>query len=160
MQAICNCNSPIGDITLAAEDGFLTALCFDGQKYFDKAIPQDAQPADLPVFCETKQWLALYFAGKIPDFTPPFRLTGTPFRKAVLENLLTIPYGCTVTYGALAVRITGNAKNARAVGHAVGHNPISLILPCHRVLGTSGALTGYAGGIDRKRFLLALEAGR
>jgi methylated-DNA-[protein]-cysteine S-methyltransferase len=124
----------------------------------------------VPVLEETRRWLDIYFSGRIPDFTPPLRLRGTPFRKAVWRILLEIPYGQTVTYGEIAARLAGPAaKNrlaeglgsgsvlARAVGGAVGSNPVSLIVPCHRVVGADGSLTGYAAGLDRKRALLRLE---
>ncbi|MBP5389711.1 MAG: methylated-DNA--[protein]-cysteine S-methyltransferase [Bacteroidales bacterium] len=123
-----------------------------------------------PVLEETQRWLDSYFSGRIPDFTPPLRLRGTPFRKAVWRILLEIPYGQTITYGEIAARLAAPAaKNrlaeglgsgsvlARAVGGAVGSNPVSLIVPCHRVIGADGSLTGYAAGLDRKRALLRLE---
>ncbi len=114
-----------------------------------------------PVFDETKKWLDIYFSGKDPKFTPPLKMETTSFRKTVWEILLTIPYGRTITYGAIAERIAGQKgvgrMSAQAVGGAVGHNAISLIIPCHRVVGTNGSLTGYAGGMEKKVKLLALE---
>ena len=102
---------------------------------------------------DTKRWLDIYFAGRQPDFTPPLHLIGSDFRRRVWKRLLEIPYGQTTTYGALL----GGGMSAQAVGGAVGHNPISIIVPCHRVIGANGSLTGYAGGIDKKIGLLTLE---
>lgn len=110
----------------------------------------------LSVFRQAKEWPDLYFCGEIPDFTPPLSMSGLPFRLAVRELLMQIPYGETTTYSELARR-TGKLMSAQAVGGAVGHNPISIIVPCHRVVGSSGSLTGYAGGVDRKVALLRLE---
>ena len=115
----------------------------------------------LPVFQTTKHWLDLYFQGENPDFTPALRLEGTPFRKAVWEILLSISYGQTMTYGEIARKVAEQRclpwMSAQAVGNAVGHNPISIIVPCHRVVGSDGSLTGYAGGVEKKAALLALE---
>ena len=153
--------SPLGGITLASDGQALTGLWFDGQKYFGDTLEKQAVEAEAPVFDQADRWLALYFSGREPDFTPPLRLKGTPFRMAVWDALLAIPYGQTVTYGEIARHLaekTGaKAVSAQAVGGAVGHNPISLIVPCHRVVGADGSLTGYAGGLERKRRLLALE---
>ena len=152
--------SPLGAITLASDGEALTGLWFDGQKYFGSTLPQQAETGDCPVFTQTKRWLDSYFAGEKPDFAPPLHWAATPFRRAVWEILLTIPYGCTTTYGQIAAQLAdrmGKPQSAQAVGGAVGHNPISLIVPCHRVVGADGSLTGYAGGIDRKVKLLALE---
>ena len=116
---------------------------------------------ELPVFDAVKTWLDIYFSGKEPDFMPPIHLTGSPFRLSVWKLLQQIPYGKTMTYGELARRIAGQRgllhMSAQAVGGAVGHNPISIIVPCHRVVGSDGSLTGYAGGVDKKQRLLALE---
>ena len=110
---------------------------------------------------ETIQWLDVYFAEKEPDFTPPLHLIGSDFRQAVWNILLSIPYGQTMTYGQIAKQLAKNTgidkMSAQAVGGAVGHNPISIIVPCHRVVGTNGSLTGYAGGLDKKIALLKLE---
>jgi len=151
--------SPLGDITLGSDGIALTGLWFDGQKRFPEELAR-AETRDLPVFAETARWLDAYFSGRRPDFTPPLHLQASAFRVTVWEALLAIPYGETVSYGQLAATVAarlGRTVSARAVGGAVGHNPISLIIPCHRVLGADGSLTGYAGGIDRKRRLLALE---
>ena len=110
----------------------------------------------LPIFKETRRWLDIYFAGKVPDFTPALSLRASDFRRQVWEILLSIPYGHTMTYGEIARQI-GKPDASQAVGSSVGHNPISLIIPCHRVIGADGSLTGYAGGIERKRWLLGIE---
>lgn len=156
-------DSPLGGITLASDGEALTGLWFDGQKYFGEALEKEHEQKDLPVFELADKWLDIYFSGKAPDFTPPLSMKATPFRKAVWEILLTIPYGKTMTYGEIADRIAKQKglphMSAQAVGGAVGHNAISLIIPCHRVVGTNGSLTGYAGGIDKKRKLLIMERG-
>lgn len=154
-------SSPLGKIVLAADGQALTGLWFEGQKYFADKLDQNHEERDLPVFERAKQWLAIYFSGKEPDFTPPLTLKGTSFQKEVWEALLTVPFGRTTTYAEIA---KGMAKrrglasmSAQAVGNAVAHNPISLIIPCHRVLGSDGSLTGYAGGLEKKEWLLAME---
>lgn len=155
--------SPLGGITLASNGEALTGLWFDGQKYFGDTLPEQCEEKSLPVFEETKRWLDIYFQGKEPDFTPPLSMETTPFRKVVWEIMLSIPYGQTMTYGEIAKQVAKQKgierMSAQAVGGAVGHNSISLIIPCHRVVGTDGSLTGYAGGIDKKEKLLALEKG-
>lgn len=155
-------DSPVGGITLASNGEQLTGLWFDGQKYFPSATEVVTwQEKPLPIFVQTAQWLDVYFAGKEPSFTPALSVQGTAFRKLVWEILLGIPYGKTMTYGEIAAQIAkqkGVAKvSAQAVGGAVGHNAISIIIPCHRVIGADGSLTGYAGGIDKKIWLLQLE---
>ena len=151
-------DSPLGGITLAADGGALTGLWFDGQKYFVAPDSGRDQEKPLPVFTEADRWLDLYFSGTAPDFSPELSICATEFRTAVWKILLDIPYGRTMTYGQIAGRMAGAGRvSARAVGNAVGHNPISLIIPCHRVIGADGSLTGYAGGIDRKAKLLQLE---
>lgn len=153
--------SPLGGITLASDGQALTGLWFDGQKYFADSLDKEHESADLPIFEETKRWLDIYFSGREPDFTPALNMKTTPFRKAVWEVMLSIPYGETMTYGQIAAEIARQrgleSMSAQAVGGAVGHNSISLIIPCHRVVGTNGSLTGYAGGLDRKTALLELE---
>ena len=155
--------SPLGGITLASNGEALTGLWFDGQKYFGDTLPEQCEEKSLPVFEETKRWLDIYFQGKEPDFTPPLSMETTPFRKVVWEIMLSIPYGQTMTYGEIAKQVAKQKgierMSAQSVGGAVGHNSISLIIPCHRVVGTDGSLTGYAGGIDKKEKLLALEKG-
>lgn len=161
MTYIHHCDSPLGAITLAGNQTALTGLWFDGQKYFGSTISGQMEKSNLPVFEETKRWLAVYFSGKDPGFLPQLSLNATPFRKAVWEILLSIPFGQTMTYGQIADKIAkqrGIKKiSAQAVGGAVGNNPISLIIPCHRVVGSNGSLTGYAGGIEKKIALLTLE---
>ena len=153
--------SPLGGITMAGDGECLTGLWFDGQKHFPGGLEDRHRERKLPVFDLAVQWLDLYFSGREPDFTPPLRMEATAFREAVWKHLMTIPYGRTATYGEIADRIareTGKFRvSARAVGGAAGHNPISLIIPCHRVVGVNGSLTGYAGGIWRKVELLRLE---
>lgn len=153
--------SPLGGILLAANDIGLTGLWFDGQKYYADNLPAEHIERETPILTDAKRWLDVYFTGNEPDFTPPLHIVGSAFRQAVWELLLQIPYGQTVTYGELARQLAekqgAEHMSAQAVGGAVGHNPISLIIPCHRVVGTHGSLTGYAGGIDKKIMLLELE---
>ena len=154
-------DSPLGGILLAADEIGLRGLWFDGQKYFARGLPGECVEGDTPALSEAKRWLDIYFTGKEPDFLPPLHPVGSPFRQSVWEILLRIPYGKTVTYGEIARRLAekpGRAwVSAQAVGGAVGHNEISILIPCHRVVGTGGSLTGYAGGIDKKIRLLELE---
>lgn len=161
MTSIFYYHSPLGGITVSGNGNKITGLWFDGQKYFGDTLPKNYEEKNLPVFEETKKWLDIYFSGKAPDFTPPLDLQATPFRKAVWEIMLTIPFGQTMTYGEIANNIARQrglaTMSAQAVGGAVAHNPISLIIPCHRVVGTNGSLTGYAGGIEKKVQLLTLE---
>ncbi len=153
--------SPLGGILLAADDTGMVGLWFDGQKYFARDLSGERTEMETPILSEAERWLDLYFSGKEPDFTPPLHPIGSPFRQAVWEILLQIPYGATVTYGEIAEQLAKKMglahMSAQAVGGAVGHNEISIIIPCHRVVGTNGSLTGYAGGLDRKTRLLALE---
>ena len=153
--------SPLGGITLASDGDALIGLWFDGQKYFADALEQEHEEKSLPVFEKTVRWLDIYFREKAPDFIPTLNMKTTQFRKAVWEIMLTIPYGQTMTYGEIADRIARekglSRMSAQAVGGAVGHNSISLIIPCHRVVGTNGSLTGYAGGVDKKVKLLTME---
>ena len=153
-------DSPLGRIILTSEGELLTGLRFEGQKYFPSRN-EEWKERRIPVFDETVRWLDVYFGGKDPGFIPPLGLSGTPFRMTVWEILLRIPYGKTETYGSIArmaaERMGLRQMSAQAVGGAVGHNPVSLIVPCHRVIGADGSLTGYAGGIDKKLRLLTLE---
>jgi len=146
---------------MAGDGEALTGLWFDGQKYFACSLAADSRESELPVFLETRRWLDLYFGGSEPGFTPRLKLSGTDFRKSVWNILLKIPYGRTMSYGQIAELIAegkGIAKmSAQAVGGAVGHNPVSIIVPCHRVIGSDGSLTGYAGGLDKKKWLLTHE---
>ena len=161
MQYISHYHSPLGDILLAADSAGLTGLWFEGQKYFALYLDKEHEEKELPVFEEAKRWLDIYFSGKNPDFQVPLHFTGTDFQNEVWEILYAIPYGQTTTYGALAKQLAeingGKRVSAQAVGGAVGHNPVSIIVPCHRVVGSDGSLTGYAGGIDKKIRLLTLE---
>ena len=154
-------DSPLGGITLASDGTALTGLWFDGQKYFADTLASDRMEKTLPVFRDAVRWLDIYFSGRDPGFTPPLNMRTRPFRKAVWKIMLTIPFGKTMTYGEIAriiARDRGLTRmSAQAVGGAVGHNAVSLIIPCHRVVGADGSLTGYAGGIAKKLKLLTLE---
>ena len=140
--------SPLGDIVLTSDGSALTELRFAEAPCWESA-------QDIPPLADACRWLDLYFGGAMPDFTPLLAPHGTPFQQSVWRELLTIPYGKTVSYGHIAKRIS--CRSAQAVGGAVGHNPIALIIPCHRVIGSDGHLTGYAYGLDRKQWLLAHE---
>lgn len=157
MDYITHCASPLGGITLAADEGGLIGLWFDSQRHFGSSLSAERREGQLPVFDQTVRWLEEYFAGRVPDFTPALHPRGTPFQQAVWSILLTIPYGQTRTYGEIALQMGIPRMSAQAVGGAVGRNPISLIIPCHRVLGAGGSLTGYAAGLERKLALLQLE---
>ncbi|MDE5939313.1 MAG: methylated-DNA--[protein]-cysteine S-methyltransferase [Lachnospiraceae bacterium] len=161
MEYIHHYNSPLGRIMLAADGQALTGLWFEGQKYFADKLDRNHEEKNLPVFEQTEQWLAIYFSGKEPDFMPPLFMKGTSFQKEVWEALLAVPFGQTTTYAEIAKGIAKRrglaSMSAQAVGNAVAHNPMSLIIPCHRVLGSDGSLTGYAGGLEKKKWLLAME---
>ena len=160
-EYVSHYESPLGGITLASDGKALIGLWFDKQKYFADVLDEKHKEKALPIFEQTKKWLDIYFSGKEPDFTPPLNMKTTQFRKAVWKIMLKIPYGKTMTYGEIADRIAKEKglvrMSAQAVGGAVGHNSISIIIPCHRVVGANGSLTGYAGGIDKKIKLLTLE---
>lgn len=164
MQYTAQYTSPLGDILLACDAAGLTGLWFLGAKYYARGLNPAHTEQKTPVLTAAQNWLDLYFAGQIPDFTPPLHLIGTPFQRAVWSLLCRIPYGQTVTYGELARQLAeqqGSAHmSAQAVGGAVGRNKVSLIVPCHRVVGADGSLTGYAGGIEKKAALLHLEGAR
>lgn len=164
MDFIAHYDSPLGGVTLSSDGTALTGLWFDGQKYFADTLSAQREERALPVFDQAARWLDVYFGGAAPDFTPPLRPKGSPFRQEVWDVLLTIPFGRTVTYGEIARTLARRrglpSLSAQAVGGAVGHNPISLIVPCHRVVGANGALTGYAGGLALKEWLLAMERGQ
>ena len=148
-------DSPLGTLTIAAEDEAVTALVIDGQQYEDRHLAGAGEECETPVLYAARLWLDAYFAGKNPDVSAiPLSPKGTGFQKRVWQELLSIPYGKTNPYGTIAKRL---GSSARAVGSAVGHNPISVIIPCHRVLGADGNLTGYAGGLENKEKLLRLE---
>ena len=151
--------SPLGTLTLASDGDCLTGLWFEGQKHYGASFLLEACP-NLQIFEEAKLWLESYFMGYQPALTFPLRFIGTDFQRAVWQLLQRIPYGFITTYGELAQSMNLSAKSSRAVGMAVGRNPISIIVPCHRVIGANGKLTGFAAGLERKRFLLQLEKGR
>jgi methylated-DNA-[protein]-cysteine S-methyltransferase len=149
-------DSPLGQILLVSDGSLLTGAYFSGQKYEPVPGPGWRLEPDLGIFQEASLQLHEYFAGRRRQFDIPLHLQGTPFQTKVWKALLEIPHGSTVSYGELAGRI--KRKDAvRAVGAAVGRNPVSVIVPCHRVIGSGGSLTGYAGGLERKRALLDLE---
>lgn len=153
--------SPLGGITIASDGEALIGLWFDGQKFFANTLQEMHKEKSLPIFTEADHWLDVYFSHKIPDFTPKLHLRATPYRKSVWKILMSIPYGQTTTYGQIADQLAQQAgilrMSAQAVGNAVGHNAISIIIPCHRVVGKNGSLTGYAAGVDKKAKLLKLE---
>ena len=158
---VWNYDSPLGVILIAADDLGLIGLWFEGEKFYANSLPENHSKRKTPILSDTVRWLDLYFKGVEPDFTPPLRPQGTVFRLAVWNILLGIPYGETTTYGEIARQLKTtlgvDRTSAQAVGGAVGHNEISIIIPCHRVVGANGSLTGYAGGLDKKSRLLALE---
>ena len=156
-------NTPSGfsDIWMRSDGQVLTGLWFEGPRD-ERKHEMTCEERELPVFKETVRWLDLYFSGRQPDFTPAYRVDGlTEFRRDVMECMLEIPWGETVTYGEIAARLAEQRciarMSAQAVGGAVGWNPICLIIPCHRVMGAGGNLTGYGGGIENKKALLELE---
>ena len=154
-------NSPIGNILIAADDKGLSGLWLDGSRFYadglsDKSIERSVKSIEL-----TKKWLDIYFSGEEPKFMPEISLYGSEFQKEVCRLMAEIPYGQTTTYGHLAEMIAKRRgikrMSAQAIGGAVGRNRISIIIPCHRVVGSDGSLTGYGGGVERKKKLLALE---
>lgn len=160
-QFIHHESSPLGDILLAADEVGLTGLWFEGQKNYARTLSPESGERELPVFRQAKHWLEVYFTGNEPAFSVPLHPMGTAFQQRVWDFLRTIPYGNTATYGEIAKRLAAENGlahlSAQAVGGAVGRNPISILIPCHRVIGADGSLTGYAGGVGRKRALLTLE---
>lgn len=156
-----NYSSPLGNIRLAEKNGFLIGAWLFGQKYFFATVKEDCIDKETVVLSRAKEWLDDYFSGKKPQPSElPIAPEGSEFRQSVWEILKEIPYGKTVTYGEIAnilAKKNGKRVSAQAVGGAVGHNPISVIIPCHRVVGADGSLTGYAGGLDKKIFLLSFE---
>ena len=160
MIFVSHYDSPLGILYLAADEEALKGVWFEGQKYFANTLPVGHCAQTTPILAEAKRWLDIYFAGKEPDFLPPLHPVGSSFQQSVWKILLTIPYGQIITYGDIARQLAaqqGGRVSAQAVGGAVGHNKVSIIIPCHRVVGANGSLTGYAGGIDKKIKLLELE---
>ncbi len=161
MAYIHSCPSPLGSITLSSDGEALTGLWFEGQTHFCSTLSGGEEDKPLPLFARTEEWLKDYFSGRDPGAAPPLAPKGTPFQRAVWQLLLDIPYGDTVTYGwlsqRLAERMGRKSMSPQAVGGAVGRNPISILIPCHRVVGSGGSLTGYAGGLERKILLLKRE---
>ncbi|GHU62335.1 methylated-DNA--protein-cysteine methyltransferase [Clostridia bacterium] len=154
--------SPIGTLTISAMNNKITGLWIENQKYDQSTLGEHVQKDSLPLFEEVKQWLNHYFNGEKPEIKFPIEpVKNSSFRHLVWNILSSIPYGQVTTYGKIAKQLEkelrGQRVSAQAVGGAVGHNPISILVPCHRVIGTDGKLTGYAGGIDKKRYLLKLE---
>lgn len=161
MQFTTTYNSPLGDILLVADEIGLTGLTFDAERYFSNHLSAEYRNGFLSVFDDTKRWLDIYFKGQKPNFTPALHILGSPFQLSVWNILLKIPYGKTTTYGTIAKEIAlqrGITKmSAQAVGGAVGHNEIPIIIPCHRVMGKDGVLTGFAFGLYKKVALLRIE---
>lgn len=161
MQYINHYHSPLGNILLAADDAGLTGLWFQGQKYYAQGLDTEHEEKAAPVLELAKEWLTVYFSGREPGFYPPIHMTGTPFQLTVWKILQKIPYGKTITYGEISKEIAAQKglshMSPQATGGAVGHNKISIIIPCHRVVGAKGNLTGYAGGTDKQAQLLSLE---
>ncbi len=155
----CSCyDSPLGKIHLYSGGTSLTGLYFEDAKHFDEVREATTQDAELPIFKETRRWLDIYFSGNKPNFTPLISLTGTPFQLKVWKALLYLPYGETTSYQEIGERAIDDKRvSNRAVGNAIGRNPISLIVPCHRVIRKDGGLGGYDAGLDRKKRLLELE---
>ena len=152
--------SPLGSITLAADENGIIGLWIYGQKHFGEKMPKEIAKKETPDIAAAKRWLDIYFGGNNPDFMPSLNPIGSEFQLKVWDILLKIPYGTTLTYGEISKTLAkerGGKMSAQAVGGAVGRNPISIIIPCHRVVGADGNLTGYAGGIDKKVGLLTLE---
>lgn len=154
--------SPLGSILLAGDEQGLTGLWFtEGARYIGLGLKKGARRCETGYFDKTKEWLDIYFSGRDPGFFPQIQLVGSDFRNRVGEIMCEIPFGKTVTYGWIADKLATerglDRMSAQAVGGAVGHNPICIIIPCHRVIGSSGSLTGYGGGILRKKALLELE---
>ncbi len=161
MQYTSIYKSLVGNLLLTADDAGLTGLWIENSKYYPLSFNTEYEKIETSIFAETKRWLDIYFSGKEPDFMPNIHMIGTEFQKEVWKILLTIPYGQTTTYGEIANHIAKkrgiSRMSAQAVGGAVGHNKLSIIIPCHRVIGTNSSLTGYAGGIYKKITLLKLE---
>ncbi len=160
MQYVSKYSSPVGEILIISDDVGITGARLGGDGGIISRHDEYAEK-ETPFISQTKRWFDIYFDGKEPDFTPPLHPTGTPFQTEIWDILRTIPYGRTTTYGAIAKELAARhgikKMSAQAVGSAVGHNKIAVIIPCHRVIGADGSLTGYAGGIDKKAYFLELE---
>ena len=163
MTSVQYYDSPLGRIQMASDEIGLTVLYFEGAKYDADRLSAGCLEQETKILSAGKRWLDLYFGGKNPDFLPPLHPKGSAFQMTVWNMLLEIPYGKTISYGEIARKIAEkrgiSRMSAQAVGGAVGRNPIAIIIPCHRVVGADGSLTGYAGGIDKKIKLLELEHG-
>lgn len=161
VQYICEMSSVLGTISIASDGESITGLWLHNQKYFASTLEQKniIQANHLPIFIKAKEWLTIYLNGENPDFSLPLAPKGSQFRQSVWKILCQIPYGELTTYGDITKQLQSEGKkaSAQAVGGAVGHNPISIIIPCHRVVGSNGSLTSYAGGINKKIELLKLE---
>jgi methylated-DNA-[protein]-cysteine S-methyltransferase len=161
VEYIHDVKTPVGILTLSSDGENITGLWIENQKYFAKTLGKNISKQNLPIFENVQKWLDIYFSGKEPDFMPPLMPEGSSFQLSIWKILRQIPYGRTVTYGEIAKRFEIENQDAhtsaRAIGAAVGHNPISILIPCHRVIGKNGDLTGYAGGVGAKFKLLQLE---
>ena len=161
MQYTSIYNSPVGEILLVADDAGVVGVWLKGQKYYAHCLSGENRPEETPNIRELKRWLDVYFSGSQPDFEPRIHMIGTPFQIEVWNILRGIPYGKTTTYSAIAKQIATKrglkSMSAQAVGSAVGKNNLSIVIPCHRVIASNNSLAGYAGGIDKKLFLLKLE---
>ena len=161
MQYVSEYDSPVGCILLASDETGLCGLWFQGQKYDRLTLQEDCRHAETRVIRMAKKWLDNYFQNQVPDLQIPLHLQGTHFQKTVWAYLLTIPYGTTATYAdcakAAAAALGKKRMSAQAAAGAIARNPVSILVPCHRVIGTDGKLHGYAGGLDKKEYLLRLE---
>lgn len=159
LRYLTTVDSPLGKLTLASDGEHLTGLWMEGQKYYGGTLKHETEEREVPVFDLTRAWLEKYFAHADPGPMPPLAPEGGGFRQAVWQRLLAIPMGQTTTYGQITQELVAQGRRAaaQAVGGAVGHNPISILIPCHRVVGATGSLTGYAGGISKKLWLLEHE---
>ena len=151
-------SSPLGRMLITCDGSSITGLWFEDQNPAPKSYEDVDNESASQILNMAEQWLDEYFSGKEPETKVPLKPSGTVFQEKVWDILTTIPYGRTMTYKEIAEKLSGNGRmSAQAVGQAVGHNPVSIIIPCHRVIGSDGSLTGYAGGLERKRFMLELE---
>lgn len=161
MQYTAFYQSPLGKLLLAEDEIGLCGVWFEGQKHYANGLEKAQEERETPLLKKTKEWLDLYFSGREPGIQLKLHLVGTVFQREVWESMLRIPYGQVMTYGEIAAKIAAKRNvphmSAQAVGAAVGRNKLSIIVPCHRVIGAGGSLTGYAGGLERKAGLLRLE---